>query len=360
MPPSVTSTRDLPRSLLPAARLVGYTPHIASAYDARVSYALYIPAQHYHNDGRLPVVVALHGTTRQATPLLAAFQAVADATPCAVLAPLFPAGLNGPDDWDNYRVLRPGRTGEEEVVVVEQGSGARPSPPPLHADAVLLHVLDVEVPARWPGLRTDRVVLAGFSGGASAVQRLCLLWGGARVAAASIAAPGSTTRLLPRPSQKQNQQQDREKGGAGGEEGSRPLPWPAGLANFTDTFDGRRPAGPASLAQVAAWQLVVGSDDTALEGSLEGIVEAVREWRRDHPAGEEPADWEAVLRARMVSRRRLLEVFAEELGHEGVDVGPVEIVPGGRHALKDLAPAMARFLLEAIPTIGGGSCEGSA
>ncbi|KAI1876196.1 uncharacterized protein JN550_001692 [Neoarthrinium moseri] len=302
---SIISTRDLPQSLLSAARLVGYTPHLASTYDARVSYALYIPPSHYTNDASLPVVVAVHGTTRQTTPLLSAFQEVADTCRCAILAPLFPAGLNGPNDWDNYRVLRPSK---QDAWLGD-----------TQADTALLNILDTDVPARWPGLDTGKVVLAGFSGGASMVQRFCLLYS-ERVIAASIAAPGSTTKL--RTSQE----------------------WPEGTADMADIFDGR---ATGDLTSIAAWQLVVGSDDTALEGSLESIVAAAQGWQER----KDEVDWEQLLRSRMVSRRELLETFADDLAKEGVKKPSVEIVPGGKHALKDVAPAMAQFLKDVIGDI---------
>jgi poly(3-hydroxybutyrate) depolymerase len=97
----------------------------------------------------------VHGTARTWTAIyeeeLISF---ADRTPCAILAPLFPASLNGPNDLDSYKKLHS---------------------PSLRSNLALLSVLD-EIAPRWPEIRTDKIFMVGFSGGGQFPHRFLYLY----------------------------------------------------------------------------------------------------------------------------------------------------------------------------------------
>ncbi|KAI0150035.1 alpha/beta-hydrolase [Hypoxylon sp. NC0597] len=173
------STREVPQQFLKSALLVGHIPHRALASDPRVSYALYVPPQYYYSHGagvdsaraKLPLLVSVHGTRRYVYDIedLAPF---AESTPCAILTPLFPTGLDGPNDIDSYKQIR-SKT--------------------LCSDLALLSMLD-EVAVRWPEIDTEKIFLMGFSGGGQFAHRFLYLHPD-RLAAVSVGAPGQTTIL---------------------------------------------------------------------------------------------------------------------------------------------------------------------
>ncbi|BCS28182.1 uncharacterized protein APUU_61230S [Aspergillus puulaauensis] len=217
------STADVPRQFLKTCFLTGHVPLKALASDPRVSYALYIPPSHYnasHTRTKLPLLVWIHGTGRRLSALyeeeLVSF---ADRTPCAILAPLFPAGLDGPNDLDSYKKLRS---------------------PSLRSDQALLSILD-EIAPRWPEIQTDRIFMMGFSGGGQFAHRFLYLYP-ERLAAVSVGAPGRVTMLDF--SQK----------------------WPVGVEDAEALFG--RPVGLNRIQKVAI-QLVVGSEDNWIHGSKE-------------------------------------------------------------------------------------------
>lgn len=205
---------DVPAHLLRAAYLLGKIPFRATCSDPRVSYSLYIPEQYKEvhsfiqcqrnqksepitpysttpsQPRKLPLVVNVHGTRRDATRCRDSLVPLADTLNVAILAPLYPAGLDGEFDLDSYKTLR-SKT--------------------LKADVVLLAII-AEVAKGWPGIATERVVLMGFSGGAQFVQRMLYVWP-ERIMAVLIAAPGRTTAL-------------------GGVE-----PWPHGTRDFAEVFE---------------------------------------------------------------------------------------------------------------------------
>src|ERR1700742_1117568 len=93
------STKDVPPQFLSPAMLVGHVPSRILPSEPRVSYRLYIPAEHYDahtNTTKLPLLVYIHGS-RRSVPLLphhsTPLTSFADSTPFAVLAPLFPTGM---------------------------------------------------------------------------------------------------------------------------------------------------------------------------------------------------------------------------------------------------------------------------
>ncbi|KAI1759457.1 alpha/beta-hydrolase [Hypoxylon sp. FL1150] len=189
------TTADVPPRFLNATLLINHVPHRALASDPRVSYALRIPAEHYSSQytaadvgadpataggipasalakaNKLPLLVSMHGTRRYVFDIdaLAPF---AQSVPCALLTPLFPAGLDGPNDIDSYKLMR-SKT--------------------LRSDLALLDMLD-EVAVRWPGIDTDKIFLMGFSGGGQFAHRFLYLHP-ERLAAVSVGAPGHVTVL---------------------------------------------------------------------------------------------------------------------------------------------------------------------
>ena len=178
------------QGLIKTAMLIGSTPIKALHSDPRVSYNLYIPPDHYNPDPsrnistedesshpsyklpQIPLVISVHGTGRDAGTCRRRLIAFADTERCAILAPLFPAGLDDELDYDSYKLLR-SKT--------------------LKSDLALLDIVK-EVAVRYPGIDTEKFSLVGFSGGAQFVHRFLYIHP-ERVLAASVGAPGRVTYL---------------------------------------------------------------------------------------------------------------------------------------------------------------------
>lgn len=140
--------------------------------DRRFSYCFYVsdtqPAQ-----GLRPLIVAIHGSYRVAESYRDAFVALADKLGAVVLAPLFPCGIEGPDDTESYKFC---------------------VTPKTRFDLVLLAMVD-ELNSRMQGtLAVDRFALFGYSGGGQFAHRFAYLHA-QRLAALSIGAPGKVTLM---------------------------------------------------------------------------------------------------------------------------------------------------------------------
>lgn len=188
----------------------GATPIFASQADQRVSYCLYIPKPVAGHPERFPLIVLQHGTARTAARYRDAFRDFCDEHRCAVLAPLFPAGIGDPDDLHNFKFL------------AYDG---------LRFDLLLLGIVD-EVGERFP-IAIDKFLMYGFSGGGQFAHRFLYLHPD-RLAAISIGAPGRITQL------------------------DDTLPWWLGTKGMTEIF-GTAP-DIAAIRRVSV-QMVVGGDD---------------------------------------------------------------------------------------------------
>ncbi|MDH6514224.1 poly(3-hydroxybutyrate) depolymerase [Streptomyces sp. SAI-135] len=202
---------DLPAGHPGITFLTGRTAFFALADDPRFSYCLYVPTGHAPDGPPLPLVVTVHGTRRRAETLRDAFGDFSERHSCVVLAPLFPAGITGPNDVDSYKLLSP--------------AGFRP-------DEILLAMVD-EAAARWH-VRTNRFHLHGFSGGGQFAHRFAYLHPH-RLASLSVGAPGRVTLLDPTTT------------------------WWHGTADLKDQFG---TAADAAALRGLPVQLVVGENDT--------------------------------------------------------------------------------------------------
>lgn len=220
------TTRLIPHQFLKDAFLIGNIPQRALAYDPRVSYGLYIPPDHYQSDPdrKLPLLVHVHGTSRDISPIRRELVSFADSTPCAILAPLFPSNLNGPNDLNSYK----------DINSVS-----------LRSDLALIAMLD-EIAYTWPGIETNKIFLMGFSAGGQFASRFLYLHP-ERLFAVSVGAPGQITAL----DYNQN--------------------WPAGVADVAAVFDRKI---QEDLIKSVTIQLVIGSEDD-VHGSAE-----FRDWVR--------------------------------------------------------------------------------
>lgn len=120
----------------------GVTSFFASQTDQRFSYCLYVPTAHQDETRRLPLVVIMHGTGRNAERYRTLCREFCEEHECVVVAPLFPAGIAEEGDLHGFkRILRHG----------------------IRYDRALLDIVD-QVQARW---RVDgsKFLLHGFSGG---------------------------------------------------------------------------------------------------------------------------------------------------------------------------------------------------
>lgn len=241
---------------------LGRTCLYAVPEDPRFSYCMVVPhGLHRAAGGRIPLVVAVHGTERDATGMRDALTPWATAHDVAVLAPLFPAGVGedgDPDDVDAYKLLRLGSLPFDDVLMA------------MVRDATMRI-----------GPVGERLHLVGFSGGAQFVLRFTYLHP-ERVASASVAAPGRVTLL------------------------DADLDWWQGTRDVA-TLTGR--AVDLEQLRCVTLQLVVGARD-------------------DDPHSPR------------TQRARLL--YDNLRGH-ALDVH-LDVVPGARHDLTPLVPAITEFL----------------
>ncbi|MFJ5846493.1 poly(aspartic acid) hydrolase [Streptomyces sp. NPDC092903] len=194
--------------------LTGATPLFALTGDPRVSYCLYVPRGHSNTGEPRPLVVAVHGSHRNVGQARDHFADFAEEHDCVVLAPLFPAGVTGPNDLDSYKFL---------------------TAPGFRADLLLLDMIK-EAAGRWH-IRTDRFHLHGFSGGGQFAHRFFYLHPH-RLASLSVGAPGRTTLLDTR------------------------TRWWRGTADSAELF--ATAPDTAAMADVPV-QLVIGENDTHVE-----------------------------------------------------------------------------------------------
>lgn len=184
-------------------------PFWACRADPRFSYCFYVPDN--RPAGPLPLLVMVHGSGRVAEGYRNRMADVAEKTGCVVLCPLFPCGVATPEDIESYKfVYWPG----------------------LRYDLLLLAMID-ELAERVP-LRTERFMLAGFSGGGHFAHRF--FYGHAdRLLAVSIGAPGVVTLLDPQ------------------------TPWWVGTAGLRDIL-GHEP-DMAAMRRVRVQFVIGGADD---------------------------------------------------------------------------------------------------
>jgi len=189
----------------------GATPIFASAVDQRFSYCVYAPRNFEPGRGsQHPVTVLVHSTDRDAQYVRDEFVDYAEQTGSILYAPIFPAGIDDPEDVDNYKFLEFRE---------------------LRFDLLLIDMLD-EFAATY-GVDVSQFLLTGFSGGAHFTHRFTFLHP-ERVRAASVAAPGVVTLL------------DAVK------------QWPAGVAGTAERL-GR--AVDFEAVSSVPWHLVIGEDD---------------------------------------------------------------------------------------------------
>ncbi|QDY70356.1 alpha/beta hydrolase [Qingshengfaniella alkalisoli] len=192
----------------------------AARCDPRFHYCTYVPESYDPEGSRsYPLAVLIHHSKRDAQALRDRFIAFAEVHQCALLAPLFPCGINGVDDFNNYKLLRHGG---------------------VAYDQVLLEMIE-EISEVFH-LQTNRVLMYGFSGGGQFAHRF-LLRHPDRLRGISIAAPGTVT--LP----------------------GDPRGWWVGTGDMEDVTGA--PLNPGKIREVPI-QLLVGADDLGPEGMTIG------------------------------------------------------------------------------------------
>ncbi len=195
---------------------LGSSAIFASQGDPRFGYCTFVPSGYDpEGSGKLPLIVLVHGSLRNNYELRDQFAEFAEAKGCAILAPLFPCGIGGVDDFNNYKhILYDG----------------------VRYDRVLLDMID-EVAGIFR-IETGRFLMHGFSGGGQFAHRFYFLHPD-RLSGVSIAAPGTVT--LP----------------------GDPRPGWVGTGDMEETFGiGLR---PDAMRKVPV-QFVIGSADTMSQG----------------------------------------------------------------------------------------------
>lgn len=297
---------ELPAHLLRAAYLVGKVPFRACLTDQRVSYTLYIPEQYctIHTilqkknledlPPRLPLVVNIHSTRRDAVTCRDSLTDFADKHGVAVLAPLFPAALDGIFDLDSYKNLRTKK---------------------LQADLVLIDILN-EISHIWPGICSDPVILMGFSGGAQFVHRFMYLYP-ERMAAVAVGAPGGITKL-------------------------NTEPWPKGTGNIAEVF-AEQDIYLDVIQDIRDICLFVGERDDEEARGPEGEL---REWlskRLGDSIGAFGGASTDRKQSRPQGRLEALQDLQDNWYQKGIDC-ELEIVPDAGHNYTALVPAMIEWL----------------
>lgn len=251
---------DLPAEHPGRRLLTGRTPFFAAPTEPRCGYCAYVPRT-WTPDSRMPVLVAVHGTGRNVGALREGLIPFADRHDLMVVTPLFPAGIDDPDDVHNYKTI--------------EAHGIR-------FDLVLLGILE-QVRFRW-NARVDTVLLCGHSGGGQFAHRFLYLHP-ERLAAVAVSAPGSVTVL------------------------DHSLPWPAGIGDTRQRFG--ITVDPAAVARVPVL-LVIGSDDDG-RADLAAMGE---------PGRSRPAELDRLAETLARHRTTVRKVEVPGVGHDAAGTQP--------------------------------------
>lgn len=73
------------------------TPFFACEADPRIAYCMYVPPEHHGLNRKMPLVVTVHGSFRKAQTCRDNMVDLAKRSGVSILAPLIPAGLEGPN-----------------------------------------------------------------------------------------------------------------------------------------------------------------------------------------------------------------------------------------------------------------------
>ncbi|KAK5167095.1 uncharacterized protein LTR77_007825 [Saxophila tyrrhenica] len=289
----------LPSHLLRAAYLAGKIPFRACQADPRVSYTLYVPEDAYsaaheaiqedrlREHDRLSLVVNIHGTRREAQLCRDSLIKYADQHDCAILAPLFPAALDGPLDLDSYKKLR-SRS--------------------LKSDEVLLSIIE-EVQQLWPAIYAEKFTLLGCSGGGQFVHRFMYLHP-ERLQRVCVAAPGGTTRVVD-------------------------MPWPHGTQDLEAIFDGKR-MDLEEVRKIEDILIIVGLNDRDMDEQAE-----LKQWL--HAMARKGATKVATGDIPTQSRLQTCKDLQQNWLDNGIQAS-LEIVPGVAHGYQGLLPAIITWL----------------
>ncbi|ETN42994.1 uncharacterized protein HMPREF1541_02152 [Cyphellophora europaea CBS 101466] len=323
---SFLTASSLPPQYLEAAYLLGPTLWKAShQYPHAALYSLYIPpdaffaaaadaaaAQTNNSNSsstssdkaksgaksKLPLIITVHGTGRQAGAMRDALIPLAERAGAVVLAPLFPMGVGDGNDVDGYK----GLLFEHEF---EEGGGDFMR---VRYDLVLLEILE-EIRVRWEGVvdTEEEVYLTGFSGGGQFAHRMWWLYP-ERWRGVSVGAPGSITGL------------------------DWGVDWPEGVRDAARVFG--RGVEAEKVSGVADVQLVVGELDTEPRG--EGVLDVLPGGRGDR-----------VRKRAEPNRREVMEALRNQLVGIGVEA-EVDVVPGVGHDAEGVFPVVEEWLERAM------------
>ncbi|TFK53737.1 poly hydrolase [Heliocybe sulcata] len=207
---------EMPKERLEIRILTGKTPVVACVIDQRFSFTAYVPKCHSFDGPELPLLVLIHGGTRN--PHLRTMIDFAEECGCVVLAPLFPCGIIDITDLHNYKAL-----------IYHD----------IRFDLILLSMIE-QASCIWR-VRKDRFFMHGVSAGGQFCHRFFYLYP-QLLLGISIGSPGSIT--LPRA--------DR--------------PWPEGISDINEVFDVPDQPGQNHVPDFAAMakvpvQFVVGESD---------------------------------------------------------------------------------------------------
>lgn len=303
MAPDILGTADIPQKYWKDARLIGQVPFIASIYDQRISYCMYVPSAHYSlepaPEAKLPLVVHVHGSLRKPETCRDSLIELADRTGSAILAPLFPIGLDDPNEIHAYKRM--------------SFKGTR-------YDNILLAIID-EVALRWPGIDTQKFFLLGFSGGGQFSMRFFYLHPN-KLEAVSIGAPGLVTSL-----------DDNH-------------PWPLGIKNVGEHFEGLS-VDLHALKQVEAIQLAIGADDEQEVGG--GLVQWMRNKSQNSSSDKLDAEDTRALDKALRSRKEAIFKLNERMQSLGLNT-EVTVVDNATHESAKVLPYMIDFIERRVET----------
>ena len=149
----------------------GSTTIMACKSDPRFSYCMYVPETLNPIDGKVDLLVSVHGSGRDITTCRDRFVDFGDLTGTVILSPLFPAGVCGDGNPNGYKYIT-----EQDI----------------RYDLILLDM--VEEATAIVGAKFNRFCMCGFSGGGHFTHRFLLLHPD-KLKAVSIGAPGSVTQI---------------------------------------------------------------------------------------------------------------------------------------------------------------------